>query len=302
MLTISQQVLNRLRKTNYFSPAKHFDSFDFSTLYTSIPHDSLKMALTSLVMEAYRVRGNKFLVVDKYGNACWSDTASTASYKTSIREDSLIEMIYYLIDNIYIKVGSKVFRQQVGIPMSTDCAPLLANLFLFFYEYRYMKNLIKDNLQVAMKFKGTMRYIDDLLTLNNSSFASKIPDIYPPELDLKKTTESPTTVCYLYRYTLTIDNGKYVTAVYDKRDSFNFSIINFPYLSSNIPSKPAYGVYISQLVRIGRICDNFEQFNDRHDKLTSKLIKQSFWFTQLYYFLKGFPKPILKYSVNIIMV
>ena len=49
----SQQVLNRLRKTNYFSPAKYFDSFDFSTLYTSIPHDSLKMALTSLIMETY---------------------------------------------------------------------------------------------------------------------------------------------------------------------------------------------------------------------------------------------------------
>ena len=46
------------------------------------------------------------------------------------REDSLMEMIEYLIDNIYIKVGSKVFRQQVGIPMGTDCAPLLANLFL----------------------------------------------------------------------------------------------------------------------------------------------------------------------------
>ena len=56
-------------------------------------------------METYRVRGNKFLVVDKYGNACWSDTASTASYKTSIREDSLIEMIEYVIYNIYIKVG-----------------------------------------------------------------------------------------------------------------------------------------------------------------------------------------------------
>ena len=106
----SQQVLNRISKTNYFSPAKHFDSFDFSTLYTSIPHDSLKITLTSLVKEAYRVRGNKFLVVDKYGNACWSDTPSTASYKTSIREDSLIEMMEYLIDNIYIKVGNKVFR------------------------------------------------------------------------------------------------------------------------------------------------------------------------------------------------
>ena len=158
---------------------------------------TLKIALTSLVKEAYRVRGNKFLVVDKYGNACWSDTPSTASYKTSIREDSLIEMTEYLIDNIYIKVGNKIFRQQVGILMGIDCAPLLANLILFYYEYKYMKNLVKDNLQAAMKFNGTMRYIDDLLTLNNSGFASKISDIYPPELDLKKITEYPTTVSYL---------------------------------------------------------------------------------------------------------
>ena len=136
-----------------------------------------------------------------------------------------------------------------------------------------------------------MRYIDDLLTLNNISFASKIPDIYPPELDLKKTTESSTTVSYL-DILITINEGKYVTAVYDKRDSFNLSIVNFPYLSSTIPSKPAYGVYISQLVRIhvGRICDNFEQSNGRHYKLTSKLIKQGFWYTQLCYLKKRFSK------------
>ena len=84
-----------------------------------------------------------------------------------------------------------------------------------------------------MKFNGTMSYIDNLLTLNNSSFASssfasKIPVIYPPELDLKKTTESPSTVSYL-DIPITINNGKYVTAVYDKRDSLIFSIVNFPY-------------------------------------------------------------------------
>ena len=195
-------------------------------------------------------------------------------------------MMEYLIDNIYIKVGNKVFRQQVGIPMGTDCASLLANLFLFYYEYEYMKNRIKDNIQAAMKFNGTMRYIDEILTLNNSGFASKIPDIYPPELDLKKTTESLTSVSYL-DILIIINNG---IAVYDNRDSFNFSIVNFPYLSSNIPSKPVYGVYISQLV----------QFNDRHYKLTR--IKQGFWYTPLCYFFKGFPGLILKYSVNINMM
>ena len=49
--------------------------------------------------------------------------------------------------------------------------------------------------------------------------------------------------CYLY-----IDNGKLSTRLYDKRDDFNFPIVNFPFLSSNIPSAPAYGIYVSQLI------------------------------------------------------
>ena len=58
------------------------------------------------------------------------------------------------------------------------------------------------------------------------------------------------------------------TCIYMKRDNFNFKIVNFPHLCSKIPSKPAYGVYISQLVRIGRICSSFVQFKERHYKLT----------------------------------
>ena len=80
-----------------------------------------------------------------------------------------------------------------------------------------------------------MRYIDDLLTLNNSRFECAIDDIHPPELQLKKTTECPTSLSYL-DIMITIDNGKYSTAVYNKRDSFNY----FPHLCSNVPSKPAY--------------------------------------------------------------
>ena len=93
-------------------------------------------------------------------------------------------MLEFLIDNIYIKVGKEIFRQQIGIPMGTDCAPFLANLFLFYYEYKYMKDLIKRNIRLAKQFSYTTRYIDDLLTLNNNRFTKVIPDIYPPELEL----------------------------------------------------------------------------------------------------------------------
>ena len=61
----------------------------------------------------------------------------------------------------------------------------------------------------------------------------------------------------------------------------DFAIVNFPYLSSNIPSGPAYGVYISQLVRIGRICSNYSQFTMRHYKLTQRLIHQGFRYSSI---------------------
>ena len=278
-----------LNKINYFSTAKHLDSFDFSTLYTSIPHTSLLEALTSLIKEAYKVWDNIFLVVDTKGHAYWSDVPSRASSKYSITEDKLVELVEYLINNIYIHVGNRVYRQCVGIPMGTDCAPLLANLFLFYYEYRYMKNLIKNNLTLAKKYSHTVRYIDDLLTLNNSGFEDTINDIYPPELELKKTTDCPTTLSYL-DIRISIANGKYFTAVFDKRDNFNFTIVNFPHMTSNIPSKPAYGVYISQLIRIGRICNSFVQFKDRHYKLTEKLIKQGYWYSGLCKAFKKFSR------------
>ena len=93
-----------------------------------------------------------------------------------------------------------------------------------------------------------MRYIDDLLVLNNTNFNDAINDIYPPELQLKKTTENTTALSYLDIF-ITIKYRKYSTMLYDKRDSFKFDIVNFPHMDSNIPCKPTYGVYISQLVR-----------------------------------------------------
>ena len=69
----SQQVLGALDKINYFSSAKHGDSYDFSTLYTSIPHDTLKHALKCLIKEAYKVRDNTFLVVHNNGKGVWTD-------------------------------------------------------------------------------------------------------------------------------------------------------------------------------------------------------------------------------------
>ena len=83
-------------------------------------------------MEAYKIRDNVFLIVDNRSKrAYWSDIPSRASHQHCITEHKLIAFVEYLIDNIYISVGARVYRQSVGIPMETDCAPLLATLFPF---------------------------------------------------------------------------------------------------------------------------------------------------------------------------
>ena len=127
------------------------------------------------------------------------------SSRHSLTEETLIAYVEYLVDSIYVCVGNRIYRQCVGIPMGTDCAPLLANLFLFYYEYNYMKNLIKQDIWAARRFNKTARYNDDSLTLNNSRFEYAIDNIYPQELQLKKTNKWLCVVCT--HYTAGSDRG-----------------------------------------------------------------------------------------------
>ena len=87
---------------------------------------------------------------------------------------------------------------------------------------------------------------------------------------------------------LSIGDSMFRTAVFNKRDGFNFHIVNFPHMNSNVPSKPTYGVYISQLVRIGRICDSYKGFFTRHPRLTCRLVKQGFLYDKLVTSFKTF--------------
>ena len=127
----AQSVLQTFNNT---STAGSLDTFDFSTLYTSIPHVSLKTFMKILLDEAFRVRDARCLSFTKRGKCFWSNDDRS---EINITKSMLVGMIEYLVDNIYVSVGNTVFRQCVGIPMGTDCAPLLANLYLFHFEYTY---------------------------------------------------------------------------------------------------------------------------------------------------------------------
>jgi hypothetical protein len=117
----------------------------------------------------------------------------------------------------------------------------------------------------------------------NNQFHSYFDSIYPSELEIKDTIECSTSASYMYLdVLLKLDtNGKITTQLHDKRDDFNFFIVNFPYLCSNIPASPAYGVYISQFIRYARACSTYDQFLVWGSLLTNKLMSHGFQLSRL---------------------
>ena len=185
------------------------------------------------------------------------------------------------MDNIYIRFGTKLYRQIVGIPMGANCAPLVADWFLFCYERDFMKNLSSDNqADVIKSFNLTSRYLDDLLNTDNPDFEGMVNQIYPPELQLNIANTSDTEALFLDLH-LSISNGFVSSKIYDKRDDFDFDIVNFPFLDGDVPRRPSYRVYISQLIRFARVCSHVDDFNTLNKCLTAKLLKQGYRYHKL---------------------
>ena len=148
--------------------------------------------------------------------------------------------------------------------MGTNCAPLVADLFLFCYERDFMLSLSNNYPTDTIKaFYSTSRYLDDLLNIDHPYFEQMVGQIYPIELQLNKANYSDTEAPYL-DLNLSITNGIVASKIYDKRDDFNFKIVNFPFLDGDVPLSPSYGVYISQLIRFARVCSNVDDFYNRN--------------------------------------
>ena len=117
---------------------------------------------------------------------------------------------------------------------------------------------LSDNNQtdIIEAFNPTSRYLDDLLE-------QMVGQIYPTELQLNNANSSDTEAPFL-DLNLSLTNGIVSSKTYDKRDDFNFEIVNFPFLDEDVPRSPSYGVYISQLIRFAMVFSNVDDFNDRN--------------------------------------
>ena len=219
----SSEVIEKLRLRNF--QGSQVSSFDFSTLYTSLPHDLIKAKVLSLVKRCFDRESKTYLCTSakagffsnkKYDSyACWTCT-------------ELCEAFTFLMENIYVQFDGMVYQQIVGIPMGTNCAPFIADLFLYCYERDFMSNLQKSKrFDLIDKFNDTSRYLDEIFTIDNPTFAEHIPDIYPRELQLNKANTSDKETSFLDLNIKVIGNEIH-TSVYDKRDDFGFLLLISP--------------------------------------------------------------------------
>ena len=168
------------------------------------------------------------------------------------------------------------FQQSIGIPIGIDCAPAIANLSLFKYEYEFISNLIRSDYRRALKFNGCFRLMDDISSINGDDvFDSDRGNIYPSSLELKKENEG-----YIYAdildLSITLQDNSFNYKLYDKRDKFNFEIVNYPDLSGNISADCGYGVVKSELKRHAKLSSNFSDYIFRRDNLIKKLLDKHY--------------------------
>ena len=280
-------IIEKLDKLNKNGNAKNISTFDFSTLYTTLPHNLLIEVLNNLIGFVFKSTTKKKLGFSE-SSVYFTSKGVGNRYFTL---ETLKHTVSYLIQKCYFTVGNLVFKQDIGIPMGIDPAPFWANLFLYFYESNFVQSLISAGSDRAFKYHGTNRFIDDLIAINdNNDFLRSFKEIYPPQLELK--VEHSGTHATFLDLDITIKDGIFVYKLFDKRDKFPFHIVRMPNATSNIPTIIFYGSIFSEFLRIGRCSLLFQDFIPRVLELYARMMAQGGISSII---LKQIKKAVLRY-------
>ena len=265
----SQPLIDKLDVINTKKKAKEVSTFDFSTLYTNLPHDDLLRVLNEIIDFVFDGGNRNYIGFNDY-KVFWMKKRKGKKYFSRNRLKAVVE---HLITNTYFEVGNLLVRQSIGIPMGIDPAPFWANLYLYSYENKFILVLIKSDKARARNFLNAMRFIDDECNLNDSKeFSKSFQDIYPPHLQLKCEHEGIHAT--FLELDILVKEDIYVYKLFDKRDDFPFSIVRMPDLTGNIPSSMYYGSIMSEFLRIARCTLLLSDFIPRAKKLFVRMATQ----------------------------
>ena len=270
VLQNANPVLDSIKRINRKKGAKSLATYDFSTLYTKLPHVKLVKELLKLIDFCFEGGKKTYIKINNWGRAFWGKKTKDS---IGFTKNQLKVAVKHLIENCYFTVGNTVLRQAIGIPMGIDPAPFWANLFLYAYEVNYMSDLIASDKVKARHFHSTRRFIDDLLALNDGGEFGRVhKDIYPSELELKE--EHSGSHGTFLSLEINMQEGLFVYKLFDKRDAFPFSIVRMPYISSNIPESIFYSTMVGEFLRIARSTLLFTDFLPKTRELIHRLNNQ----------------------------
>ena len=218
--------------------------------------------------------GRKITITNQGARWPKEETNLRTSKIISFSKEQFKAAISFLLANCQFTIGNKIFRQIIGIPMGSDPAPFMANLFLYFYENKYLKELKKIDTSKARRFGNVFRYIDDLCAINDGGqFENSYKDIYPPELELKKENIEYHNASFL-DLDINIIDKRFQLKLYDKRDAFPFSIVRMPFLSNNMPTRIFYSTIGSEILRIAKCTTEYTHFVNTCSKLMIRMSNQ----------------------------
>ena len=266
----SKPVIDKIKHINASKKAKSIATYDFSTLYTKIPHEDLIKNLNEIIDLAFAGGTNKYIIASET-KAYWAkDKKDKCTYFT---RSTLKDTVTHLIKESYFQIGDITLIQKIGIPMGIDPAPFWANLYLHRHEYKFMIEHIKQNTLKAKKFHSCIRFIDDMCCINDGGeFGRSCKNIYPKELVLK--SENSGTKATFLDINIEIEEGRFTFKLFDKRDAFPFHIVRMPQYSSNIPKYIFYGSILAEFIRIARSTLKLKDFVEKTTILIKRMVKQ----------------------------
>ena len=282
IISNNKPILNCIKSINKQKKANNITTFDFTTLYTTLDLNLIRDAFKHLCEELFKYKKKDSLIkVSKY-KAYWY-TGEPDS--TSMDKEYVINCIDWLISNTYFKFGNLLLKQEIGIPMGTDCAPFLANLFLYYFEEKFIKNCIQNKeFEKCKKLKSVFRYIDDLTVLNDDGFfLTNFNKIYPPCLDLKLINTTSNQCADVLDIHIEIKNKNFYTSLFDKRKNFPFKCMQFPHKSSCLSLSLFRNIVMCETVRYDSICYTNQNLSNNISCLTQILTSRGYSIEEIFF-------------------
>lgn len=270
----AEEVFDMIKSNQYVFDQMQPTTYDFTTLYTKLPLNKIVENMQIAITEAMEYKTTAQQQQGRNGEIM-------AKYATLKSTEELMDYVNFIVNNTFIANSvNEVYRQQVGIPMGTNCAPEIANLVLYVWESRYIDVLRNSNrMDIVYSHKYTKRFIDDIICFNAQAFPQEAYE----GLEYSQQTHPDGSVNFLgakfHNY-----QQRFRISVFDKAKEWPVKVIRYPSENSNTPQHQAKGIYIGELRRYQLMVNSLTAFKEATSTLTRNM------------YMRGYDMKLMKHS------